>query len=46
LSIGMAAATCEFLMKRYQHIEILQKEFNYEPKLNVRLIRRLMVSLS
>lgn len=46
LNINMAADACNFLMNRYQHIDILQKEFNYEPKLNVRLISRLMVSLS
>jgi len=46
LSIGMAADTCRFLANNYQNINILQKEFTYEPQLNVRLIRQLMINLS
>jgi len=46
LSIGMAANTCRFLEKKYQSINILQKEFSYESQLNVRLVKQLMVNLS
>jgi cytochrome P450 len=45
LSIGMAADTCRFLTDNYQNINILQNVFNYEPQLNVRLVKQLMISL-
>jgi len=46
LSIGIAADTCKFLTNNYQNIRILQKEFSYEPQLNVRLVRQLVVSFA
>jgi cytochrome P450 len=45
-NIAMAADVCRFLINKYQNITILQKEFCYEPKLNVRLIKQLMISFS
>ena len=46
LSTGMTANTCRFLENKYQNINILQKELSYEPQLNVRLVKQLMVNLS
>ena len=45
LSIRMAADTCKFLTGNYQNMCIRQQEFSYEPQLNVRLVRRLMLSI-
>ncbi|HZY36951.1 MAG TPA: cytochrome P450 [Mucilaginibacter sp.] len=44
--IDMASDVCQFLAENYQQIHILQKEFMYEPQLNVRLVKQLMVSMS
>ncbi|MGH7237089.1 MAG: cytochrome P450 [Candidatus Saccharimonadales bacterium] len=43
---GMAADVCRFLINNYQNITVLQNEFRYGPKLNVRLIKQLMISIS
>jgi len=43
--IDMAVEVCRFLAESYRQIHILQKEFTYEPQLNVRLVKQLMVSL-
>jgi len=45
-SIGLVADTCRFLVNNFQNITILQKEFSYEPQLNVRLVKQLSVKLS
>jgi len=45
-SIGLAVDTCRFLVSNFQNITILQKEFSYEPQLNVRLVKQLLVKLS
>jgi cytochrome P450 len=44
--IDMAVDVCRFLAENYGQIHILQKEFTYEPQLNVRLVKQLMVSIS
>ena len=44
--IDMAADICMFLAGNFSRIQILQKEFTYEPQLNVRLVKQLMVSFS
>jgi cytochrome P450 len=44
--IDMAVEVCRFLTENYRQIGILQKEFTYEPQLNVRLIKELMVRFS
>jgi cytochrome P450 len=43
--IDMAVDVCGFLAENYSQTHILQKEFNYEPQLNVRLVKQLMVDL-
>jgi len=45
-SINMAADACKFLAGKYHNINLLQKEFTYEPQLNVRLVKQLMIGLS
>ncbi len=45
-SIGLGADTCRFLANNFQSITILQKEFSYEPQLNVRLVKQLLIKLS
>jgi len=44
--IDMAVDVCRFIADNYPRIRILQKEFIYEPQLNVRLVKQLMVGLS
>lgn len=44
--VDMAAEVCTFLAGNFSRIQILQKEFTYEPQLNVRLVKQLMVSFS
>ena len=46
LCVAVAADVCRFLDENYRHIHILQNEFTYEPQLNVRPIKQLVVSLS
>jgi cytochrome P450 len=46
LTIDMAAETCSFLSEKYRRISIPEQELKYEPKLNVRLIKELMLNLS
>jgi cytochrome P450 len=46
LTIDMAAETCSFLTEKYKHISVLQHELRYEPRLNVRLVKELMINLS
>ncbi len=45
LTIDMAAETCSFLIEKYRHISIPQQELKYEPQLNVRLVKELMINL-
>jgi len=42
--IDMAVEMCRFVKENYGRIEILQDKFEYEPQLNVRLVKQLMVS--
>ena len=44
--IDMAVDVCRFLAENYGQIHILQKEFTYEPQLNVRLVKQLMINIS
>ena len=44
--IDMAVEVCRFLAENYGQINILQKKFTYEPQLNVRLVKQLMVRFS
>jgi cytochrome P450 len=44
--MDMAVDVCRFLAENYRWINILQKEFTYEPQLNLRLVKQLMVSIS
>ncbi|MDB4902376.1 MAG: Cytochrome [Mucilaginibacter sp.] len=46
LTIDMAAETCSFLSEKYGRISIPHQELKYEPQLNVRLIKELMLNLS
>jgi len=46
MCINMAIQTCSFLMDNYQTISIIQKDLIYEPQLNVRLIKELIISLA
>lgn len=41
--IDMAVDVCRFVKNNYSGIEILQNTFEYEPQLNVRLVKQLMV---
>ena len=43
--IDMAVETCVFLTNKFKHISITQQQLEYEPQLNVRLIKELMVKL-
>jgi len=44
--IDMATEICFFLTNKYKHISIVQQEFKYEPQLNVKLVKELMIKLS
>jgi cytochrome P450 len=46
LCINLAAQTCSFLMNNYKTISVNQTEFYYEPALNVRLMKELMIILT
>ncbi|HEY4327162.1 MAG TPA: cytochrome P450 [Mucilaginibacter sp.] len=45
LTINMASETCSFLTDNYRQIKILPQELKYEPQLNVRLIKELIINL-
>jgi cytochrome P450 len=44
-STDLAMQTCNYLVNNYSTINIVQKDFNYEPQLNVRLVKTLIISL-
>jgi cytochrome P450 len=44
--IDIAVEACRFLAENYRQIDILQKEFTYEPQLNVRLVKELRIRFS
>jgi len=44
-SIDMAAEACRYIADKYPSTRLLQNEFTYEPQLNVRLVKELVVSL-
>lgn len=45
-SVGLAVETLSYFFERYKKIKLLEKNILYEPKINVRLPKRILISLS
>jgi cytochrome P450 len=45
LTIDMAAETCKYLIQKFKHIVVITNNPEYESKLNVKLIKKLIVNL-
>ena len=45
-STAMTAGTVDYLFSRFPNIELIDRNIEYEPKLNVRLPKRLLIGLS
>ena len=45
-SVNMATATLSYLFEKYKAIKLVEKQIQYEPVVNVRLPKNILISLA